>query len=87
MTKYYVDTVGWHYLVIVLDWFTKKIVGWDLSLRSKKKLFGPEIMTSLMKLIKQLKILLCLIIATTLTRLLKYQPIHFEKQYNYSKVA
>lgn len=35
MTKFYVDTVGWLYLVVVLDWFTKKIVGWDLSLRSK----------------------------------------------------
>lgn len=27
--------VGWLYLVIVLDWYTKKIVGWDISLRSK----------------------------------------------------
>ncbi|MFA5805088.1 MAG: IS3 family transposase [Melioribacteraceae bacterium] len=35
MTKFYVDTVGWLYLVVVLDWFTKKIVGWNLSLRSK----------------------------------------------------
>jgi putative transposase len=35
MTKFYVDTVGWLYFVVVLDWFTKKIVGWDLSLRSK----------------------------------------------------
>ena len=37
MTKFYVDTVGWLYLVVVLDWFTKKIVGWDLSLRSKSE--------------------------------------------------
>lgn len=35
MTKFYIDTVGWIYFVIVLDWYTKKIVGWDLSLRSK----------------------------------------------------
>ena len=35
MTKFYVDTVGWLYFVVVLDWYTKKIVGWDLSLRSK----------------------------------------------------
>lgn len=35
MTKFYVDTVGWLYLVVVLDWYTKKIVGWNLSLRSK----------------------------------------------------
>ncbi len=37
MTKFYVDTVGWLYLVVVLDWFTKKIVGWDLSMRSKSE--------------------------------------------------
>lgn len=35
MTKFYIDTVGWLYFVIVLDWYTKKIVGWDLSLRCK----------------------------------------------------
>ncbi len=35
MTKFYVDTVGWLYFVVVLDWYTKKIVGWNLSLRSK----------------------------------------------------
>lgn len=37
MTKFYVDTVGWLYFVVVLDWYTKKIVGWDLSLRSKSE--------------------------------------------------
>ena len=35
MTKIMVSSVGWVYLVIVLDWYTKKIVGWDLSLRSR----------------------------------------------------
>ena len=35
MTKFMIHSVGWVYLVIVLDWFTKKIVGWELSLRSK----------------------------------------------------
>lgn len=35
MTKFMVSSVGWVYLVIVLDWYTKKIVGWDISLRSK----------------------------------------------------
>jgi hypothetical protein len=24
MTKFYVDTAGWLYLVVVLEWFTKK---------------------------------------------------------------
>ncbi len=35
MTKFYIDTVGWLYFVIVIDWYTKKIVGWDLSLRCR----------------------------------------------------
>jgi transposase InsO family protein len=35
MTKFMVGPVGWVYLVIVLDWYTKKMVGWDLSLRSR----------------------------------------------------
>jgi transposase InsO family protein len=35
MTKFLIDGLGWVYLVIVLDWYTKKIVGWDLALRSK----------------------------------------------------
>lgn len=35
MTKFIVNALGWIYLVIVLDWYTKKIVGWNISLRSK----------------------------------------------------
>ena len=35
MTKFIVNALGWVYLVIVLDWYTKKIVGWEISLRSK----------------------------------------------------
>jgi putative transposase len=35
MTKFMIPVIGWTYLVVVLDWYTKKIVGWDLSLRSK----------------------------------------------------
>lgn len=35
MTKFIVDALGWVYLVIVLDWYTKKIVGWSISVRSK----------------------------------------------------
>ncbi len=34
MTKFLISSLGWVYLIIVLDWFTKKIVGWHLSLRS-----------------------------------------------------
>ena len=30
-----IEGLGWAYLVIVLDWFTKEIVGFDISLRSK----------------------------------------------------
>ena len=35
MTKVMVRHWGWVYLHIVLDWYTKKIVGYNLSLRSK----------------------------------------------------
>jgi transposase InsO family protein len=35
MTKFYVQTFGWVYLVIVIDWYSKKIVGYKLSIRSK----------------------------------------------------
>jgi transposase InsO family protein len=37
MTKFMIPILGWVYLVIVLDWYTKKIVGWDLSLRSRRQ--------------------------------------------------
>jgi len=37
MTKFMVASLGWVYLIIVLDWFTKKIVGWDLSLRGRSE--------------------------------------------------
>ncbi|MGQ9860250.1 MAG: DDE-type integrase/transposase/recombinase [Thermodesulfobacteriota bacterium] len=30
-------SAGWVYLVIVLDWFTEKVVGWDISLRGRSK--------------------------------------------------
>ena len=35
MTKVMVDSWGWVYLHVVLDWGSKKIVGWQLSPRSK----------------------------------------------------
>lgn len=35
MTKFLISSIGWVYLVIVLDWYTKKVVGWNLSLRSR----------------------------------------------------
>ena len=37
MTKFLVEPVGWVYLVIVLDWYTKKIVGYDISLRCRRQ--------------------------------------------------
>lgn len=33
MTKFYVNTVGWVYLVIVLDWYSRKIVGFRFGLK------------------------------------------------------
>lgn len=35
MTKVLVDKLGWVYIVIVLDWYTKKVVGYQAGLRSK----------------------------------------------------
>jgi putative transposase len=35
MTKFYVNSVGWLYLVVVLDWYSKKILGYKLNIRSK----------------------------------------------------
>ena len=37
MTKFMITGLGWAYLVIVLDWFTKEIVGFDISLRSRSE--------------------------------------------------
>lgn len=37
MTQFLIPAVGWAYLVLVLDWYTKQIVGWDLSLRSRRQ--------------------------------------------------
>ncbi len=35
MTKFLLGPLGWCYLIIVLDWFSKEIVGWKVSLRAK----------------------------------------------------
>jgi len=35
MTKFIINGLGWVYLVVVLDWYTKKIVGYSISLTSK----------------------------------------------------
>ena len=35
MTKILVQSYGWVYLVVVKDWGSKKIVGWDLACQSK----------------------------------------------------
>lgn len=35
MTKIMIHSFGWLYLVIVLDWFSKKIIGYSISSRSR----------------------------------------------------
>jgi transposase InsO family protein len=35
MTKIKLIEEGWAYLVLVIDWYTKKIVGWEIDYRSK----------------------------------------------------
>jgi putative transposase len=37
MTKFLVNGIGWIYLVVVLDWFTKKVVGYNLNSRCRAK--------------------------------------------------
>lgn len=37
MTKFFVNQVGWVYVIFVLDWFTRKIVGYTLSLRCRSQ--------------------------------------------------
>ncbi len=44
MTKFLIPTCGWAYLVLVLDWYTKQIVGWDLSLRSRRQEWGAALL-------------------------------------------
>lgn len=43
MTKFLIPSIGWVYLVVVLDWCTKKIVGWNLSLQSKASDWGKAL--------------------------------------------
>jgi len=35
MTKFYINSFGWVYLVIVIDWYSKMVVGYKLNVRSK----------------------------------------------------
>ena len=35
MTKFFIAGLGWCYLIVVLDWFTKELVGWKVSLRAR----------------------------------------------------
>ena len=37
MSKVMIENFGWIYLVIVIDWYTKKIVGYSLRFQSKTK--------------------------------------------------
>jgi transposase InsO family protein len=37
MTKFIIPNIGWAYLVIVLDWFSRRVVGWQLSWRCRSQ--------------------------------------------------
>jgi transposase InsO family protein len=39
MTKFLIPSLGWISWVVVLDWYTKKIVGWSLGLRGDTSLW------------------------------------------------
>ena len=47
MTKFLIPPLGWAHLVIVLDWYTKKIVGWELALRSRRQEWEAALMRGL----------------------------------------
>lgn len=37
LTKFLVAGVGWVYLVIVVDWYSRKIIGWNIGLRCRSE--------------------------------------------------
>ena len=37
MTKFMMPKLGWVYLVVVLDWYSRKIVGFEMSLRCRRQ--------------------------------------------------
>jgi transposase InsO family protein len=39
MTKFYVQNLGWLYLVVVIDWYTKRALGYAMGLRPKTELW------------------------------------------------
>jgi transposase InsO family protein len=39
MTKFYIEHTGWLYLVVVIDWYTKRVLGYALSVRPKTELW------------------------------------------------
>ncbi len=47
IAKFMVNALGWVYLVIVLNWWAKKIVRWDIALRSKTEDWKRAIDTAL----------------------------------------
>jgi len=49
MTKFMIPNLGWVYLVIVLDWFNKKIVGYNVGLRSRSKEWRDAMEMAVMK--------------------------------------
>lgn len=53
MTKFMISSIGWVYLVIVLDWYTKKIVGWEISLRGRTAEWKSAIERAIMSEFKE----------------------------------
>lgn len=43
MTKFLLPGFGWCYLIVVLDWCTKKIVGFNVSLRARSAEWGEAV--------------------------------------------
>ena len=49
MTKIMISPIGWVYLHVVIDWYTKKIVGWSISSGSKTRLWIKALEMAVMK--------------------------------------
>ena len=49
MTKFMIQGVGWAYLHIVLDWYTRKIVGYSIALRSRTAEWKEALDMAIMK--------------------------------------
>jgi putative transposase len=49
MTKFMITGPGWGYVVMVLDWFSRKVVGWQLSVRYRTQEWHEALKEAVLK--------------------------------------